>query len=59
MVFFAETENQTVKINEIIAVKLENRSNATEGGKFQHVEMVALSATAFSIHVVKRIHKHR
>ena len=55
----SETENQTVKINEIIAVKLENKSGATEGGKFQHLEMVALSATAFSIYFVKRIPRHR
>ena len=55
----SETENQTVKINEIIAVKLENKSGATEGGKFQHLEMVALSATAFSIYYVKRIPRHR
>ena len=48
-----------MKINEIIAVKLENKSGATEGGKFQHLEMVALSATAFSIYYVKRIPRHR
>ena len=59
MIFVSETENQTVKINEIIAVKLENKTGATEGGKFQHLEMVALSATAFAIYYVKRIPRHR
>ena len=59
MYSISETENQSVKINEIIAVKLDNKSGATEGGKFQHLEMVALSATAFSIHYIKRISRHR
>ena len=48
-----------MKINEIVAVCIENKTVSNEGVKFQHLEMVALSATAFSIHVVRRITRHR
>ena len=55
---FSETENQTVKLNEILSVKLDTKSSGTDG-KFQHVEMVALQSTSFVIYVIRRLSKHR
>lgn len=54
----AETENQTVKLNEVIAVRLESSRVLNSDGKFQQLEMVAPSSS-FSVHVVKRLSKHR
>ena len=56
---FSETENQTVKLNEVIAVRLESGRVLNNEGKFQQLEMVPMPSSSFSIHVVRRVGKHR
>ncbi len=58
MFCFPETENQAVKLEDIVAIRVDTKTPSSDG-KFQHLEMVALSATSFSIHTIRRASKHR
>ena len=60
LLLIAETENQTAKINEIIAVRIGNTSQRDgNDGKFRNLELVSMTPTMFSIWVVNRTSKHR
>ncbi len=63
VIYFSETENQTVKLSEIIAIRLGGQDadyeSSKRGRQFQSLEMVSLSPTMFSLWVVRRCHHHK
>ena len=53
-----ETESQTAKLKEIIAVTTDQQVTCKKEGQFQNLEL-ASNATSFTVHVVKRVFKYK